>query len=276
MAQATLALCLPRTSDCWTCHPALHHPGHLLRRRLSFSLGHHQPHLCPLLYRRRCYLSAHFRRPSPVPRLRHQRSLHRFSRPSHLHSPPLIQRDTSNCSSRQHLQPPQQQYTAPSGPQPRHSMSLNTISAPLKPALPTALVTASVVATPTARVAAVEQPAFPLPPTPAARNTPLPSPAARASPHVAAVPQPTGAAAAGAAGAAGAANTSALVAERGEAVHSFDATDSVQLSVSKGDALLIMQRLETGWTVCRMLHTGITGLVPTSYICSTTERVIGA
>ena len=62
------------------------------------------------------------------------------------------------------------------------------------------------------------------------------------------------------------------MAERGEAVHSFDATDSVQLSVSKGDALFIMQRLETGWAVCRLLHTGITGLVPTSYIRSTTDR----
>ena len=151
-------------------------------------------------------------------------------------------------------------------PQHRHSMSLNTISAPFKPAPPAALTAASAPPTPiSARTAAVDPPSFPLPPNAAARNSPLPSPSAR--------PPPPTAAATAAVGVAAVVGSGALVAERGEAVHSFDATDGVQLSVSRGDALIIMQRLDTGWAMCRLLHTGITGLVPTSYVRSTTERL---
>ena len=63
----------------------------------------------------------------------------------------------------------------------------------------------------------------------------------------------------------------AVVAQRGEAVHAFTATDAVQLSVSRGDELMIVRRLESGWCVCRLLHTGLTGLVPTTHVRTTLD-----
>ena len=157
-------------------------------------------------------------------------------------------------------------------PHHRHSMSLNTISAPAKRTLPAALTIGSAPSTP---VAAVEQPAFPLPPSAAARTAPMPPPQPRPPAHIAATPLAAAAVPAAvtpSSASPAAVSVGTLVAERGEAVHSFDATDGVQLSVCKGDELFITQRLETGWSVCRLLHTGISGLVPTSYIRSTTDR----
>ena len=49
-------------------------------------------------------------------------------------------------------------------------------------------------------------------------------------------------------------------------VHDWSAEDGVQVSVSRGDEVRVMQRMDNGWTLVRLLHTGITGLVPTTHI----------
>ena len=170
---------------------------------------------------------------------------------------------------------------SPAPARPHHSLRLvGSISAPIPS--PSLYPTASQLSPPptVTRVHSMEEHSFPPPPFgPPARagGSPVPSPprSTVAPPlpvPVAALPPPASPrrtpSSAPASAAASAPVGRGAVAERGEAVHSFTAQDGVQLSVSRGDALMIVHRLDNGWTLCRLLHTGISGLVPTSHIRS--------